>query len=193
MKICPICGKKNSDSSKFCVECGAVLDKNPGSSAGQGNAGGYNGGGYNGGSYNNGGYNGGGYNNGGYNGGSRNASAPGNEVVYTTVMPRSVALCVVLSIVTCGIYMFYWIYKLNNEVNELAQEPMATGGGMVILLSIVTCGIYYFFWLYKMGEKTDYIRRINASSSILYLVLGLFGLGIVSLALMQDNINRVLQ
>ena len=63
----------------------------------------------------------------------------------------------------------------------------------MILLSIVTCGIYYMYWLYKMGEKTDYIRRVNASSNILYLVLGLFGLAIVSLALMQDSINRVLQ
>ena len=52
MKICPICGKKNSDSSKFCVECGAVLDRTPGSAGGQGNAGGYNGGGYNGGAGN---------------------------------------------------------------------------------------------------------------------------------------------
>ena len=44
-----------------------------------------------------------------------------------------------------------------------------------------------------MVQKCDYIRQQNSYSSILYLVLGLFGLGIISYALIQDSINKVLE
>ena len=98
-----------------------------------------------------------------------------------------------LSFVTCGIYMLYWIYRLNDEINELAQDEMAPGGGLVIILTVLTCGIYGLYWYYRMGEKCDYIAQTHTSNNILYLVLGIFGLGIVSIALMQDTVNRVLE
>jgi hypothetical protein len=44
-----------------------------------------------------------------------------------------------------------------------------------------------------MGQKCDYIRQHDAYSGILYLILGAFGLGIVSFALIQDSINKVLE
>ena len=118
---------------------------------------------------------------------------PGEEIIYTSVAPRSIALCIVLTIVTFGIYGLVWMAKINNDVNELAEDPIAPGGGMVVFLSIVTLGIYGLFWLYKMGQKCDYIRQVNASSGILYLILGCVGLSIVSWALIQDSINKVLE
>ena len=115
------------------------------------------------------------------------------EIIYTSVAPRSIALCIVLTIITFGIYGLVWMCRLNNDVNELAQDPIAPGGGTVVFLAIVTLGIYGLFWLYKMGQKCDEIREINASSGILYLILGIFGLSIVSYALIQDSINKVLE
>ena len=84
-------------------------------------------------------------------------------------------------------------YRLNDEINELAQDEMAPGGGLVIILTVLTCGIYGLYWYYRMGEKCDYIAQTHTSNNILYLVLGIFGLGIVSIALMQDTVNRVLE
>lgn len=34
---------------------------------------------------------------------------------------RNIGLCIVLSIVTCGIYGIYWFIKLTDEVNVLAR------------------------------------------------------------------------
>ena len=107
--------------------------------------------------------------------------------------PRSIPLAVILTIVTCGIYGLYWIYKLNDEINEMAQDESAPGGAMVLILFIVTCGIYGLYWLYRMGEKCDYIAQTHTSNNIVYLILGIFGLGIVAIALMQDTINRALE
>ena len=97
-----------------------------------------------------------------------------------------------LAIITCGIYGIYWMIKLNDEVNYLSGETQATSGVVVFLLGIVTCGIYLFYWLYKMGERCDRIKGMNSSSGILYLILGLFGLSIVSYCLMQDTINKAI-
>ena len=79
----------------------------------------------------------------------------------------------------------------------MSDEPNATSGGLVILFTIITCGIYSWYWLYKMGDRCDIIKqkmgRPASSSAVLYLILGIFGLGIVSHALMQDTINNACQ
>ena len=63
--------------------------------------------------------------------------------------------------------------------------------GMCILLTIVTCGIYGWYWAYKMGEKVDIIKNRggmpSSNSGILFVVLQLFGLGIIDYALAQNQ------
>ena len=111
-------------------------------------------------------------------------------VPHSNIAPRSIVLAVVLSFVTCGLYGIYWMIKINDEINELAGEPGATSGGMVFLFDLITCGIYGLYWMYKMGERCDAIKRTNGSSGILYLILALFGFGIISYCLMQDTVNK---
>lgn len=107
---------------------------------------------------------------------------------------RSVGMCVVLSIITCGIYMIYWLVCLNDDVNEVTGRRGGTSGGMVVLFTLLSCGIYGVYWNYKMGERLDEARRQQGvptgSLAILYLVLSLFGFGIISMALMQNEVNH---
>ena len=106
------------------------------------------------------------------------------------IAPRNIALCIVLTIITCGIYGIFWMIRLNDEINELSGEPYATSGGMVFLFTLITCGIYGLYWYYKMGQRADRIQGQSGSTAILYLILGIFGLGIINYALMQDVINK---
>ena len=108
------------------------------------------------------------------------------------ITPRSIPVAIILTIVTCGIYGLYWLIKLNDEVNQLSGEYQATSGGMVLVFTIITCGIYGWYWLYKMGDRCDRIKGMNGSSGILYLILGIFGLSIVSYCLIQDTINKAI-
>lgn len=109
------------------------------------------------------------------------------------VEKKNIAVCIILSLVTCGIYMYYWIYTLTQDTNIMAGEQEDTSGGMVVLLTIVTCGIYGYYWAYKRGEKIDRYHRMCGESAnnggLLYLLLYIF-IWIVALALMQDEVNK---
>lgn len=111
-----------------------------------------------------------------------------------SLMQRSIVVCILLTIVTCGFYSIYWMIKLNDELNDVAGKPEATSGGMVFLFTLITCGIYGYYWYYKMGENVDAIKTskglASSNTGIIYLVLGLFGFGIVNYCLMQDTLNK---
>lgn len=110
-------------------------------------------------------------------------------------MNRNIAVSIILSIVTCGIYGLIWMVSLDKELNELAGTPNEAKGWMLLVLSIVTCGIYGWIWIYKMGEKVDTIKtnagQAAGNNTILFLVLQICGLGIVNYCIMQSTINSV--
>ena len=112
------------------------------------------------------------------------------------VKEKNLALCIILSIVTCGIYMYYWIVTLTDDTNEIAGEPEDTSGVIALVLPIVTCGIYGLYWAYKRGEKIDKAHQLNGQAAskggVLYLILYIFG-GIIALALIQNEVNKFAQ
>ena len=110
------------------------------------------------------------------------------------IQERSIPVCIILSLVTCGIYGIYWFICLTNDTNELAGGE-GTSGGMAFLFTIITCGIYGLYWAFKQGDKLDQAKAdkgmSSSNSGILYLLLFFFGLGIIAYALMQDSINKL--
>ncbi len=111
------------------------------------------------------------------------------------IQRRNIGLYIILSIITCGIFSLYWMYTLAEDLNTASQEP-GTSGGLVILFSIITCGIYSFYWLYKAGEKIKIaqIKRNNPypnDQGVTFLILAVFGLSIVSYAIIQSELNKL--
>ncbi|MCR2806896.1 DUF4234 domain-containing protein [Paenibacillus soyae] len=107
---------------------------------------------------------------------------------------RNIALAIVLTLVTCGIYGIYWFIVMTNEVGTLAKDDSFTGGKH-FLLSIVTCGIWTLVWSYQVGKLVAEAQRqrgmIANDNSVLYLILSFFGLGIVTYALVQSDVNKM--
>ena len=58
------------------------------------------------------------------------------------IKQRNIALCIVFSIITFGIYALYWFVCLTNDANQESGQTDATSGGVALLLTIVTCNIY---------------------------------------------------
>lgn len=107
---------------------------------------------------------------------------------------RSIALCIIFSIITCGIYSIYWFACITNDVNYLSGEE-GTSGGVAVLLTIITCGIYGLYWAYKMGDKLDVAKNRRGlpcgNGGVLYLILYIFG-GIITYALIQHEVNKLI-
>ncbi len=109
------------------------------------------------------------------------------------VQERNIAVSIILSLVTCGIYGLYWFVCLTNDTNTVSGEE-GTSGGLALVLTLVTCGIYGLYWAYKCGEKLDTAKQkrgIPASNGgVLYLILFIFG-GIIAYALIQNELNKL--
>lgn len=108
---------------------------------------------------------------------------------------RSIGMAILLSFLTCGIYSIYWFVVLTDDINEAADPPEKTSGGMSLLLLFVTFGIYGIYWYYKMGKLLDGVclkRGMGEkNNAITCLLLGIFGLGIISYAIMQNVLNEL--
>ena len=76
----------------------------------------------------------------------------GNGPVKTD---RSLLTYILLTIVTCGIYGFYFQYTIARDVNNVLGDDGEQTAGLVayIFLSLITCGIYSYIWLYKLGNR----------------------------------------
>ena len=89
--------------------------------------------------------------------------------------------------------MLYWYVCVTNEADAVTEE-YGPGGGMSLLFTVLTCGIYGIYWGWKTGDKLDASRARNGvvagSFSILFLLINLFGLTIVTLAIIQNELNR---
>lgn len=109
------------------------------------------------------------------------------------VKEKNVAVCVILSIVTCGIYGLIWFIGLTDDASRVDDDPTLSGG-KALLLTIITCGIYGIYWNYKMGKSiydAGVKKNVTVSdNSLLYLILSIIGLGIVNYCLMQNDLNK---
>ena len=209
--ICPKCGKNCADGSNFCDGCGTPFaaqqpnqqtNQQPKQQTGQQQNYYYNNqnnnqqNGYQQPPYQQNSYQQNGYQQNGYQQNPYQPNGPQYGNYRAPVKNRNIALCVVLSIITCGIYGIYWLVCLVDDLNVASGRTGDTSGGMVFLLSLITCGIYGIYWMYKAGEKVAYIKQrntgeVDSSSSVLYLILGIIGFGIVAYALIQSELNKV--
>lgn len=162
MKTCPRCGAACTDNDRFCPNCGNPLPESSYTQPPHDEN------------------------------GPRYEQPPHGGPVYQSACQRprrSVALAIVLSIITCGIYSIYWFVVLNDEINDLSGDTTAPSGLVAFLLSLITCGIYGLYWAYVMGRKVACLNR-TSDSGIINLIIALFGFQIINLALFQDAVNR---
>lgn len=112
------------------------------------------------------------------------------------VQRREIVTCILLSFITCGIYGIVWFINLTDDVAYLSEDP-EFNGAKAFLFTLITCGIYSFFWAYKLGKDIKIAQEKHnlpaTDNSTLYIILNLFGLGIVTYCLAQNEINNMAQ
>lgn len=116
---------------------------------------------------------------------------------------RGLLSYILLSIITLGIYSYYFFYKLAKDVNVACQGDGERTRGLVgfILLSIITCGIYAWIWHYKLGNRLAqnapryglYFTE-NGTTILLWNIFGILLCGIgpfIAMHIMIKNTNSI--
>ena len=84
------------------------------------------------------------------------------------VNERSIPLYIILTLLTCGLFSIYWFIVLAGD-------------------------IWYCYYTYpNYIEEIQEERGLKVNDvSLAALLLGIFGLGIISLALIQNELNKI--
>lgn len=121
---CKRCGAPMADGARFCPSCGTQVDATPYA-----------------------------------------AAQPAVEAEGSPVMPgsphpqvpietnRSFVTYLLLGFVTCGIYAFYFQWKLLTDTERMVGKDETTSGVAYVLLSFVTFGFYNMYCMYKSADN----------------------------------------
>lgn len=106
---------------------------------------------------------------------------------------REPVLVLLLSIVTCGIYFYYWLYQITRELGEYLQND---NNPVLDLLLSLFCFPYCIYWMYRTGKQVSDAqfksgKLVPADNSVLYVILGIFGLWVVSALIIQSTLNEI--
>lgn len=136
----------------------------------------------------------------------RNQKPIGTKPIGTKPMRRiyrrTIALSILYTFITFGIYLFFWQYEIANETNGISKERRSVCPSLVVFLSIITFGIYGCVWAYQLGKQQNqfYLTRFNIQKDYhaLYLVLHIVNylvpfLTLICYCIMQSRINEMLK
>ncbi len=115
---------------------------------------------------------------------------------------RSPGLVLVLGLVTFGIYMIYWYYKVYDEMKR-ATGATPTGNEYVIdlILFIVTCSLWGVYVDYRISRQLEDLQRtrglpVNETGTLVVILdvcayLTVWLTNFISSAIQQDIMNKI--
>ena len=106
-----------------------------------------------------------------------------------------IAVGIILSLVTCGMYNVYWNYKQMKALNVLLGREEYDFVKWLIL-SLITCGLYHVYYEYRMGcDLQEWLAKNNPPGSpnlsAMGLVLSLLGFTVIADAVYQHELNKL--
>jgi uncharacterized sodium:solute symporter family permease YidK len=106
-----------------------------------------------------------------------------------TIKSRNIVTAILLTLVTCGIYGIYWVICMAREAVSVKD---ATDDGILEIVLMLFLPFLGFYMAEKKFAEGCAAKGIpHKDNSVLYLVLGLVGLGIVNYCMMQSDLNKI--
>lgn len=106
---------------------------------------------------------------------------------------RDVATTIILCIVTCGIYSFYWVY-VTAQALEQEGDKHDIPAILVLILSILVGSVGFALFGYSANSNLNAIREKRGEAPqdnlVAYIILGFF-LPIVVIGMVQNEINKL--
>lgn len=91
---------------------------------------------------------------------------------------------ILLSIVTCGIYGWYWLVKTKGELNQANHDAPRIPTAFVWLIPLVGT----IWWQWKYAEGVEKYTHGKCSQVIAFILL--FLLSMIGAAIIQDYLNK---
>ena len=103
------------------------------------------------------------------------------------IKQRNIVTAILLTLITCGIYGIYWVIMLAREAVSVKDPEDSALLEIVLMLFLPFLG--FFLAEKKLAEGCAAKGIPHDDRSIIYLILGLLGLGIVNFCMMQNDLN----
>ena len=98
---------------------------------------------------------------------------------------------VLLLLLTCGIWLYVWIYRTTGTLNRVEDEPPRNPTTKLLLCMFVP--FYFIYWTYQSAQRVDKLAMQCGGSSdltTLCLILAIF-VPVIPPILMQSKINDI--
>ena len=105
------------------------------------------------------------------------------------IKQRKLVTCILLSLITCGIYSIYWVIMLAKEAVSVKDPADNAVLEIVLMLFLPFLGV--FLTEKKFAEGCAPRGIAHSDNSVTYLVLGIFGLGIIGICMLQNDLNKI--
>lgn len=115
----------------------------------------------------------------------------------SAIKERNSAVVLLLALVTCGVYFFYWVYATSLELQQQTGDT-SINPGLDLLLSLVTCGMWGIYTQYRNTQKVHACvvaynpHHKDQSQTVLILNIASFFVGFTSFIAMyvvQEELN----
>ena len=113
---------------------------------------------------------------------------------------RGPVMVLLLTLITCSLYYYYWVYVTSREIQDYLQEPDIPPI-VELILTILTGGLYLFYWDWKTAKQIARMQeRVGIppqDNSVLYLIINIlgvgpiYGLGLIVQPIQQAHLNQV--
>lgn len=107
---------------------------------------------------------------------------------------RSPISVILLSIITCGIYQIYWLFKISGEINNALGEERISAP-LYFLLGLLCFPLIFVGWYKIDGGIFDIRTKVGMPATknfVLWLVLSFIGVGsLVFIYQAQSQLNEI--
>lgn len=114
---------------------------------------------------------------------------PNGNIPVFKVDPIMVLL---LSFITCGLYLIYWNIKVSEVINAVSGREVLSTPVAVFSGCCMPVNIYFYYIMGKEGLPNVYKRtgELDKDQSTLLIILGLF-FPFAAAMIVQGDINRL--
>ena len=101
-------------------------------------------------------------------------------------------MVLLLSFITCGLYLIYWNIKVSEVINAVSGREVLSTPVAVFSGCCMPVNIYFYYIMGKEGLPNVYKRtgELDKDQSTLLIILGLF-FPFAAAMIVQGDINRL--